>query len=53
MIELNLQKAREELAREEEEKAEKARKEKCGRTEVAVAVEIIRRREKNVSRPVT
>lgn len=48
-----MQKARKELAREEEEEAKKARKEEGGRREVVVAVEIVRRGEENVTRPVT
>lgn len=51
-MELELQKGREELAREEQEETEKAPKERGGRREVPVAVKIVRRSEENVAKPV-
>lgn len=50
--ELELQKTKEALAREEEEETEKAQKERAGRREVAVVVEILRRNKKEVAMPV-
>lgn len=52
-MELETQKTREELARKEKEKAEKARIAGDGKREVAVPVEIIRRSKENRARPVT
>lgn len=50
---MELQKGREELTRDEEEKAEKVRKEGGGRREVAVTVGITRRNKEIGTRPVT
>lgn len=52
-MKLDKQKAREEWASEEEEEVEKAQKEGKGRREVAVVVEIIKRSEECMVRPVT
>lgn len=52
-MEIELQKAIEELAREEEKEAEEARKEGGRRREIAVSMDIIRRGKENVARLVT
>lgn len=52
-MELEYQKAREELEKEEEEEMEKSQKHDGRRREEEVAVEIVRRSEKEVARPET
>lgn len=52
-MKLEMQKTKEELDGEKMEEAEIIQKEEEGRKEVAVAVEIVKRSEGNVSTPVT